>query len=236
MMRRLDPASVTLVAALLLAGQLAAAAPVPSRGFVCTEGFDDVAGLPARGWTIVNNSDPPGPGAWAQGDAGVFAAWDGAADSYAAVGADSASGESPVVSNWLITPEIDFGPNNWNARIFNFHTRGVPGIANRLVIRLCLESETTTCTAPGPASGDLGGFQTTLLDINPDLTAQGYPAVWTLENVDGIPPVGRGRIAFHYYVFTQGGAHGSTIGVDGVAMAGATACPFAEMVFIDGFD
>ena len=48
--------------------------------------------------------------------------------------------------------------------------------------------------------------------------------------------VGRGRIALHYYVFSQNGTYGSRIGIDSVSIAGSTACPFTEMIFLDGFD
>lgn len=210
-------------------------------GFACEEGFDDVATLSTRGWTLQNNSEPLGPSGWMQGDPNLFLAYDGASDSYIAAGADSASGAHPVVSNWLITPDIDFGPNGFNVRLFGFYTRAVPGQANRLVARLCMEQEAVSdCRAPGSGAGDLGGFQTRMLDINPDLLPTDYPDHWTaysLTSVDGLPVVGRGRIAFHYYVFSQpDGSHGTTIGIDAVSMAGATVCPFTDVVFATGFD
>ena len=68
------------------------------------EGFGNVNGL--SGWTQVNNSAPPGSG-WFQGNAALFPARSGAADSYAAVnflGADNGIG---TVDNWLITPALD---------------------------------------------------------------------------------------------------------------------------------
>ncbi len=238
MTTRIKPAA----AALLLIGICAAHAREVPGGFACEEGFEDVATLASRGWLLKNNSDPSGTGHWKQGDPSVFTAWSGGSDSYVSVGADSASGVHPVVSNWLITPEIDFGPNAFGTRSFGFYTRAVPGQANRMVVRLCMEQTAVSdCIAPGPASGDLGGFgvEPALLDINPSLLANGYPNGWTGEMVfpgDGLPVVGRGRIAFHYYVFDQGGAHGTTVGIDSVVMTGATVCPFTEVVFSDGFD
>jgi hypothetical protein len=225
-----------LLVLLLLGGPPPATSGEPA----CAEGFDDVGTLLARGWIRRNNSEPAGPGQWTQGDPGVFPAWNGPGGSYAMAGADSATGPFPVVSNWLITPEIDFGPNEFGFRSFSFYTRAVPGTANRLVIRVCLEQAgPLDCDAPSGSSGDLGGFQTRLLDINPDLAPDGYPATWTpywMTPGDGLPVVGRGRIAFHYYVFAQDGAYGTRIGLDEVAIAGATVCPFGEMIFIDGFD
>lgn len=223
---------------------LSFACPLPAfsadGAFSCAESFDDVATLQARGWILRNNSDPLGSGRWQVGDSSVFPAWNGAPGSYISVGSSSASGSYPVVSNWLITPEIDFGPNEFNIREFSFYTRGLPGRANRLVVRLCLEQGgASDCVPPGPLSGDIGGYQIKLLDINPDLTMVGYPSDWSdywSTPADSLPVAGRGRIAFHYYVFAQGGDYGSTIGIDGVAMAGATACPFTEMIFGSGFD
>jgi hypothetical protein len=209
-------------------------------GISCVEGFEDIAALTGRGWILRNNSSPLGPGQWTAGDPNLFPAWDGSPGSYVSVDASSAAGAYPVVSNWLITPEIEFGPNEFNIREFGFYTRGLPGNANRLVVRLCLEQGgRTDCAAPGPASGDLGGYQTRLLDINADLAALGYPSDWEgywSTPADSLPVTGRGRIAFHYYVFAQDGDHGSTIGVDGVSMMGATVCPFTEPVFGNGFE
>src|SRR5690349_20924701 len=76
----------------------------------CEEGFENVALLVAHGWEIRNNSAPLGRGEWTQGDADLFPAFEGPADSYVRVGADSAAGPFPVVSNWLVSPIIDFGP------------------------------------------------------------------------------------------------------------------------------
>lgn len=209
-------------------------------GSACGEGFDEVAALVAHGWSLRNNSEPQGPGSWWQGDPGLFTALTGSPDSYASVGADSAAGTYPVVSDWLITPEIVFGPNEFSARSLTFYTRSLPGSANRLVIRLCMEDNSTDCSAPGPAAGDVGNFRTTLLDINPDLDPDGYPIAWTgytRAPADGLPVTGHGRIAFHYYVFTQADtSHGTTIGIDGISMLGATACPFTDVVLASDFE
>lgn len=209
-------------------------------GWACEEGFDDVDLLRAHGWETRNNSEPVGSGAWAQGNPAVFEAWAGPADSYAMVGADSGLGPWAVVSNWLVTPLIDFGPNGFGVRQFGFRTRALPGFVNRLVVRLCMAGEQTGCDVPGPAWDALGGYSHALLDINPDLLPAGYPESWTafvLEPLDGLPVSGAGRIAFHYYVFPSppDGSHGSVVGVDSVTMAGATWCPF-DVLFANGFD
>jgi hypothetical protein len=210
-------------------------------GFECGEGFASVDMLWTRGWIARNDSDPLGTTGWFQGNPTVFTAWAGAPNSYIAADADNAAAtQGAFVSNWLITPEIVFGPNDLNVRIFDFYTRAVPGAANRLVVRLCIEDASEHCDAPGPGPTDLGGFTTTLLSINPDLSLDGFPDQWTeytLTPADGLPVVGRGRIAFHYDVPTQpDSTHGTYIGIDAVTMAGANACPFTDVVFESGFD
>jgi hypothetical protein len=206
----------------------------------CEEGFENVASLVAHGWGIRNNSAPQGRGEWTQGDLDLFPAFEGSADSYVRVGAGSATGPYPVVSNWLVSPVIVFGPNETSARAFNFHTRAVPGSANRLVVRLCMIDESAGCRVPGPEPGDFGGFDRVLLDINPDLSATGYPSEWssyTIAPADGWPLAGTGRVAFHYYVFAQGPKDfGTTIGIDSSTIVGMSVCPFDEFVFVGGFD
>jgi hypothetical protein len=218
----------------------AATATTAPAGIECVEHFEDVVALVQRGWLLRNNSNPIGPTRWFQGDPDNFPAWSGEPDGYVSADADSASGDFPVLSNWLVTPEIVFGPNAFSARSLGFYARALPGGVNRIVVRLCVEGPGTACDAPGPESGDLGGFQTVLADINPDQTEQGFPLDWTgydLAPADGLPVIGRGRIAFHYYAFWQPDVPlGSVIGIDEVAMAGATACPFTDTVFVSAFD
>lgn len=215
-------------------------AKASAAGWACLEGFDDATALQAHGWRFRNNSEPAGPGGWVQGNPGAFEAWAGAPDSYAMVTADSGAGPWAVVSDWLATPLIDFGPNGFGVRQFAFRTRALPGAANRLVVRLCMQDAQESCELPVARWDDLGGYSQTLLDINPDLSQGGYPDEWTaflLEPLDGLPVSGRGRIAFHYYVFPSppDGDHGSILGIDSVTMAGATWCPF-DVLFANGFD
>ncbi len=203
----------------------------------CREGFDHVGSLEPHGWLTRNNSEPLGTSGWFQGNPGLFAAYSGAPNSYVAADLDSAGSSGyPVLSNWLITPEIAFGAGS----AFSFHTRALPGAANRVVVRLCIKSGATTCAAPGPASGDRGGFTTDLLDINPEQTASGYPTTWTyyqLGQADGLPAGSVGRIAFHYYGFWQPGVGlGSAIGLDDVGITGTSGCPLAGVLFADGFE
>jgi hypothetical protein len=203
----------------------------------CAENFPSIDSLPYQGWSLLNASVPLGHTSWHQGDPALFPAAAGAPSSYAAVDSTSTIGAPSLVSVWLVTPAIDFGPNQFNAKWLAFATRALPGAANRLVVRQCAITATETCEPP---STGLGGFEIVLVDINPDLLVAGYPSTWTTYTAtpaDGLMTYGYGRIAFHYILMSApDGSHGSTIGVDSVAIAGATACPFGDAVFVSTFD
>jgi hypothetical protein len=203
----------------------------------CVEDFPSIDSLPFQGWSILNASNPLGPTSWHQGDPSEFPAAGGAPDSYAAADSTSTIGAPSLISVWLVTPDIDFGPNEFNAKSLAFATRALPGEANRLVVRQCAVSATETCEPP--AAG-VGGFDRMLIDINPDLLAGGYPSTWTTYTAtpaDGLLTYGLGRIAFHYTLMSEpDGSHGSTIGIDTVTIAGATTCPFGDAVFVSSFE
>ena len=203
----------------------------------CVEDFADVAALRAQGWSIENLSDPAGSTAWHQGKSGYFPSWEGHPDAYAAADMHAVSGWPGVVSVWLVTPLIDFGPNSISARALEFHTRALPGAANRLIVRQCITSASETCDVPTDGTG---GFTTVLLQINRDLIVDDFPDTWThfiATPADGLATVGVGRIAFHYSISVQlDGSHGTYVGLDSVTMIGATTCPFGEIVFENGFD
>lgn len=234
--------SISITAALSLAAvvPLHAAAPMNHQLAVsCTEGFENVARLTSTGWVIRNNSDPLGITNWFQGVSARFPAQSGPSDSYASADADNASGQFPVLSDWLITPDIRFASGN----TLSFYTRELASPtdeANHMNVLLCVDGGSQPCTDPGQQSGDVGGFQTTLVDINPDAVAGGYPAVWTQYTATaamGLPQSGSGRIAFHYYDLAQNtDPIGTTIGVDSVSLAQVPGCPFTDAVFTDGFD
>lgn len=205
----------------------------------CTEGFENVAQLPSHGWRILNRSDPLGTTNWFQGIPGRFPAQAGPSDSYASADQNNASGQFPVISDWLITPDIQFSSGSTLA----FYTRELAGVndaPNRLQVLLCIDGGLLPCTDPGAESGDVGGFQTTLLDINSNAVAGGYPAAWTAyaaTSAMGMPQSGSGRIAFHFYTLAQGASStGTTIGIDSVTLGQVAVCPFTDVVFADGFD
>jgi len=76
-------------------------------GMLINEGFDDVAGLAASGWTFINDSTPGGTTlGWFQGSAGIFNAQAGADGAYAAANFNNAPAGG-VIDSWLITPDFD---------------------------------------------------------------------------------------------------------------------------------
>jgi len=205
----------------------------------CTEGFDDVPLLPAQGWIILNRSDPLGTTTWFQGISARFPAQAGSSDSYASADSTAASGNFPVLSDWLITPDIAFASGS----TLSFYTRELAGAddaPNRLEVLVCVDGGSQPCTDPGAESGDVGGFQTTLVVVNENEMAGGYPAMWTQYSATsamGVPQSGSGRIAFHYYDLAQGaGVVGTTIGVDSVTIGQVATCAFTDVVFANGFD
>lgn len=205
------------------------------EGFGCQEDFADVGALRHRGWTIRDNSDPMGTGTWSQGDPHLFSAWSGAVDSFAMVSPGLSSARDERASIWLITPGFDFDPFI-SARQLSFYTRATPSTGNRLLVRMCVEAAGHRCEAPSTSSDDIGNFNSQLLDIDAASMQGGYPAAWTAYFSDDLPIEGRARFALHYYVHIRNGLFGSTVGVDSLAVAGVSTCPFEDIVFTDDFD
>lgn len=203
----------------------------------CAEDFSDIASLTTRGWDILNSSQPLGTTAWYQGDPNIFPAQDGANDSYALADLNATIGTPSLISTWLITPPINFGPNQLSAKSFAFYTRARAGTAERLVIRTCAVHNGERCEAP---TDGFGGFTTVLLDINPGMIDGVYPLAWTqfeITPADSLPIAGSSRVALHHYLSSQpSGSHGSHIGVDSIHIFGTTGCAFSEYVFLNGFD
>jgi hypothetical protein len=232
MRRKHSSVSVLFVTA-SLAASLSAGAAVS-----CTENFDDVGVLVSQGWIIKNNSDPLGTTNWFQGIAARFPAQAGADASYVSADSDNASGQFPVLSDWLITPDIAFAAGN----SLSFYTRDLAGAgdeANHMQVLLCVDGIAQTCADPGDESGAVGGFQTFLVDINADAVAGGYPANWTQITANaamGMPQSGTGRIAFHYYDLAQQSDIGTTIGLDTVTLSQVAVCPFTDVVFANAFE
>jgi uncharacterized protein (TIGR03382 family) len=179
-----------------------------------SEGFDDVAGLAADGWSLQNLSSPIGTvPTWIEGTGG-FASHSGD-DSSQIVGNYNNVAGAGTISNWLLTPETALV----NGTRISFWTRTVsaPSFPDRLEVRLSTAGASTNVGATATSVGD---FTSLLLTVNPTLTTSGYPNVWTRYEmtVSGLAAPTTGRVAFRYFV-TNGGPNGinsDNIGIDDV--------------------
>jgi hypothetical protein len=176
----MKPTPSLLAAAALIVAVFGAASARAAGVEILNEGFGNVAGL--SGWTQVNRSVLPG-NPWFQGNAGLFPAQSGAADSYVAANFLSAAGGSGSVDNWLITPTLDLsGPT-----VLSFYTRtdNVPGAAFNDVLEVRF--------SPGSGS-DPSGFGTVLATIGGTAS---YPSDWQ-QFTASVDANGSGRFAFRY--------------------------------------
>jgi hypothetical protein len=203
------------------ASLLATAAGAVSLAQTWTEGFDDVSSLEGSGWLILNHSSPNPENSTSvfQGNfhggidnpPPVFSAFEGGANSYAAMNYNSTS-SGGTISTWLISPVLNFEEGD----AFSFFTRTVaqPQFPDRLEVRISYSGSSTDI---GLDSDSVGDFETLLLTINESLTTTGYPSEWTQFGglLDGV--AGRnGRLAFRYFVpdAGQNGANSDYIGID----------------------
>jgi hypothetical protein len=208
-MRRAWTIQLMIVVLFLVSFQYARAATV-----LLSEDFADITTLPAAGWFQINHSEPLGFTDWFQGDSALFPAQAGAPASYIAANFDNTSDTvAGTISNWLLTPELDFATIGQ----VSFWTRTVdlPAYPDRLEVRL---STSGTSSNVGVTSTDVGDFSTVLVDINPTLTIVDYPVIWTQYTITSIdlPATGTGRLAFRYFVTDAGmaGNNSDYIGID----------------------
>ena len=164
------------------------------------ESFDNLA---TNGWTLINASAPGGLN-WFQGNPGVFNAHAGAPNSYAAasfLSTDPFLGGT--ISNWLISPEIQFA-----SQVLSFYTRSDvnPGalFGDGLRVLVSLSGASTA----------LSDF-TELFNINAANAAGAYPEDWT-NFLALLGSSGTGRIAFEYTVGPN--ALANYIGLDTIAI------------------
>ncbi len=177
-----------------------------------TEGFDNIATLPGAGWVMVNNSNPAGSTGWFQGNTDIFTALSGAPDSYIAANFNNA-GFGGNISNWLLTPVIDFAGSN----VLTFWTRTEVGspFPDRLEVRLSMNGSSTNV---GTTDVSVGDFTELLLTVNPALAAGGYPDRWTMFTVNfGTGSDFSGRLGFRYDV-PDTSVNADYIGIDSLAV------------------
>jgi hypothetical protein len=183
---------------LLAAALLAIVMPAQAALLTINEGFDNLA---ASGWTIVNASNPLGSTSWFQGNAGIFAAQSGAANSYAAANFNATDPGGGTISVWLISPEIQF-----NFQVLSFYTRAASNLFDD-GLRVMLSTS--------GASTNLGDFSE-LFNVNGANATGAYPDAWTQFATQLLVGAGTGRIAFQYSVSAR--ALGDYIGIDTVAV------------------
>lgn len=178
-----------------------------------SEDFD--GGLPA-GWTVVNNSAAAGTTSWFQGDPTIFAAEQGAADSYVAANFHSGAGAANL-STWLILPTQTF--HNGDVLSFSTRTSDFSFFPDRLEVRFSAVGGTDV----GSGAASVGDYSTLLLSINPAQQVFGYPDVWTRYRVTlgGLAGATDGALAFRYVVDDGGpdGQNSNYIGLDSVRVS-----------------
>lgn len=174
------------------AGQVNANAPIFS------ESFDSLSAMSGAGWVFSNQSTTPSQ-PWFQGNPGVFAAFAGVTNSYAAASFLSSGAINGVVSNWMITPTLGLS----GGETLSFYARSpTTEFTDGLQLRL----------SPTGSSA-VGDFTLNLLSI------AAAPASWTLYSVV-IPNLGgptSARIAFQYSVADA--VNADYVGIDSLAIA-----------------
>jgi hypothetical protein len=201
-----------------------------------TETFDDtldssgtstVTGLLSRGWNIQNLSTPVGVTSWFGGQTSYIAQDQSAVTNLVNPGTNvgyiaanyNATGNNGTISDYLITPVL----NLQNGFVLTFETLSDGFAPDALNVLMSTSGSST----------NVANFTTTLLQINPSLTANGYPTGWTDYTIvlSGISGVKSGRVAFQYAV-TGGGALGANsdyIGIDNVTYATPEPAPIAAL-------
>jgi hypothetical protein len=206
------------------------ASPAQAQVSTLVENFTNVSALTGAGWVLANKSNPAptsgqGTATWAQGTPSVAGYGDQGSgledDSFAQVGVGSTRGNltqrAGTVSNWLITPELNFA----NGGSFSFYARTLQGNSKGELLEVRqsnagasaafatgINSTANPATAAGAA--DLGVF-TTLVGTagalgNPD-PANFPDNVWT-QYTFNVAAGSSGRLAIRYFA-TNGGVNGS---------------------------
>lgn len=173
---------------------LYAAASGAARADLLSENFNNINTL--SDWQMINRSSPVGQ-SWFQGNAGIFAAADGAAGSYIAANYLSALNGSGSIDNWLILPALALsGPTE-----LSFATRAAAHPAG-------FNDALSVLYSPSGRTG-VADFTMVLASVG---GASAYPSAWTTLRAD-IDATGSGRFAFRY---TGDAATANYIGIDTV--------------------
>jgi len=203
---------------------LVAAAGSAQAVTVLSEGFDNVAGLAATGWVQVNNSTAPVGTGWFQGNAGVFTAFSGAANSYAAANFVGTTSPTGAISNWLILPTMTLDSSS----VLSFLVRNAgDGFLDKLEVRLSTNGASTNVGATSSSVGDFG----IMLGSYSSDTAGGW--VGLSYSLFGLSAPTTGRLAFRYVVDNVATA-GNYIGIDDVLVTAAVPEPATYLLMALG--
>lgn len=181
-----------------------------------TEDFNDITTLAGSGWYAQNNSTTVGTTNWFQGNATVFAAYNGATDDYLGANFNNTTAAN-TISNWYCMPNVTIK----NGDVISFWTRkNAPDVyPDRLELRMSTNGASTNVGPLGNATA-VGDFTTLLTSVNPALVTGIYPIVWTQYSVtiSGLASPMSGRFALRYFVTNGGpaGANSDYIGIDNV--------------------
>jgi hypothetical protein len=178
-----------------------------------SEGFNSVSSLSANGWVFINESNPAplSTADWTQANTGVsnYRAQSGPDDSFAQVDVSSTSADSGgTVSNWLITPELDFSAGG----VISFFARTLVGNSRAELIQV-LQSKAGSSINVGSTATDVGDFTTLLGSAGSATAVTTEPGAlpttfWGRYTFNIAPSAGSGRLAFRYFA-TNGGANGT---------------------------
>jgi hypothetical protein len=221
---------------------MAVAAPAQAALTTLTEGFSSVPGLSASGWAFKNNSDPAplSPTPWAQGfTLNAITAQAGAQTSYAYASSNSTAGDPNTgigdISNWLITPELDFSQGG----TFSFYTRTIAGEGTTFFHNLEVrQSNSGASVNVGSTAAGLGDFTLNPLTVGSVdgtvLYPGNYPGdatnAWQQFTFSVAPTGGNGRLAFRsFYTGSGGSGQQGFIGVDTVSYTAAVPEPAAAL-------
>jgi hypothetical protein len=236
--RRLMMRKMTTVSLLALSLSILNAPVANAIGLTnLAEGFESVSAL-APAWGFVNNSDPAPftpPATWAQGNPGTgVTAQAGAPSSFTQVNQNSSAGNSNQqdgqVSNWLITPELDFSQGG----TFSFYARTFPDNSAAEFIEVRQSSAGTSLNV-GSTAQSLGDF-TTLVGSAGDLqNPTALPGTsWGFYTFNVAPTGGSGRLAFRSFA-TNGGVNGTQGFFGAVDTVGYNAVPEPASSSLAGF-
>jgi hypothetical protein len=205
-----------------------------------TEGFENVSAL-APNWAFVNNSDPgpiAPPATWSQGltTTSGYASQSGASNSFAQVTFASTAGDGTqangTISNWLITPELDFSQGG----TFSFFARTSNDTINTFSEFLEVRQSTAgSSTNVGTTATSVGDF-TSVVGTVGSLTTLGalQSTSWQQFTFSVPATAGTGRLAFRSFA-TNGGVNGTQNAYITIDTVNFTPAPEPAMSSLAGF-